>query len=80
MVTATKIGLKKYSQGQTAENILDVLTGIRKGSCGFGKTAESSSQHLELRQRNMPLAGVFLNQLSRKQQSEHIKTHIYHMG
>ncbi len=55
--------LTNHSQGQTAENIVDVLTVIGEGSSGFGETAERSPQHLQLRQRNMPLSCVLLNQL-----------------
>lgn len=31
-----------YLQGQTTENIVDMLTVIREGSSGFGETAECS--------------------------------------
>lgn len=56
-----------YLQGQTAENILDVLTVIWKGSGGFGKIVECSPQHLQLRERNLPLPCVLLNKLSRNE-------------
>lgn len=52
-----------YLQGQTAENIVDMLTVIRKSGSGFGETTKCSPQHLQLRERDLPVSCVLLNQL-----------------
>lgn len=55
--------MDEYVQGKAAEDIVDVLAVIGEGGRGFGKAAESTPQHLQLRKRNLPVTCVFLNQL-----------------
>lgn len=56
-----------YSQGQTAEDMLHMLAVIGEGCGGLGEAAQCGPEDLELREGDLPVAGVLLNQLKTNQ-------------